>query len=76
MMKRFSQISFILGILVFVTGVQPIWADTTSISIKIGEGSGGGYSYSGIHTAIGRLAEVWLPILTILSFLSIIFMGS
>lgn len=53
MMKRFSQISFILGILVFVTGIQPIWADTTSISIKIGEGSGGGYSYSGIHAATG-----------------------
>jgi len=53
MMKRFSQISFILGILVFVTGVQPVLADTTNYTIDILNGSGGGFSYSSIHAGTG-----------------------
>ena len=58
MMKRYSRLGFLLGILFFVTGIQPIWADTTPISIEIGQGSGGGYSYSG---SIAILVE-WMGV--------------
>ncbi len=51
MITRYSRLSFFLGILFFVTGIQPIWADTTNITIDIAQGSGGGFGYSGIHAA-------------------------
>ena len=51
MMKRYSRLGFLLGILSFVTGIQPIWANPTPISIEIGQGSDGNFSYSGIHAA-------------------------
>ena len=48
MIKRYAQIGFLLGILFFVTGIQPLWADTTGY-FEIQNGSGGGFGYSGIH---------------------------
>ncbi len=52
-MKRFSQISFLLSVLFFVTGVQPLLATTTNYKIEVINGSGGGFSYSNIHAATG-----------------------
>jgi hypothetical protein len=50
-MNHIGRFGLLLGIMFFITGIQPLWADTTPISIEIGQGSGGGYSYSGIHEA-------------------------
>jgi len=50
-MKNFARLGLLLGMMFFVTGIQPLWADTTNITIDIGTGSGGGFSYSGIHAA-------------------------
>lgn len=52
-MKHFARLGLLLGMMFFVTGIQPLWADTTNISIEIGTGSSGGFSYSGIHAATG-----------------------
>ena len=47
-MKRYLQLGFLLSTLFFVTGIQPLWADTTGY-FEIQNGSGRGFSYSGIH---------------------------
>jgi|GEM_PF-6923008 len=48
LMKHYSRLGLLLGILFFVTGIQPLWADTTGY-FEIQNGSGGGFRYSGIH---------------------------
>ena len=50
-MNHIGRFGLLLGIVFFASGIQPLWADTTNIDINIGYGSGGGYSYSGIHAA-------------------------
>ncbi len=52
-MKRFSQISCLLAVLFFVTGVQPLLATTTNYLIEIQNGSGNGFGFSSIHDASG-----------------------
>ena len=52
-MKRFSQISFLLSVLFFVTGVQPLLATTTNYKIEVLNGSGNGFNFSSIHEATG-----------------------
>ena len=52
-MKQIGRLGLLLGIMFFITGIQPLWADTTNITIDIESGSGGGFSYSGIHEATG-----------------------
>jgi len=52
-MKHVTRLGLLLGMMFFITGIQPVWADTTNITIDIGSGSGGGFSYSGIHAATG-----------------------
>lgn len=47
-MKHYSRLGFLLSIVFFVTGVQPIFAGTDGY-VEIQNGSGGGFGYSGIH---------------------------
>ncbi len=48
-MKHYSRLGFLLSTLIFILGVQPLWATPMNISIAIEQGSQGGFSYSGIH---------------------------
>lgn len=50
-MKHVARLGLLLGIMFFITGIQPTWADPTNITIDITSGSGGGFSYSGLHAA-------------------------
>ncbi len=53
MMKRFSQLGFVFGILFLMLSVQPAFAGTISVQIEIEQGSQGGFGYSGIHAGTG-----------------------
>lgn len=48
MIRHYSRFGLFLCILFFVTGIQPLWADTTGY-FEIQNGSNGGFGYSGIH---------------------------
>ena len=50
-MKHVARLGLLLGMMFFITGIQPTLADPTNITIDIASGSGGGFSYSGIHAA-------------------------
>lgn len=56
-MKDYLRLGLLLSTLFFITGIEPLFADTTHISIEIqqapngGFGSVGGYGFSGIHAA-------------------------
>ena len=46
-MKHFFHISFLLAVLFFMTGIQPLLAFTHHVNIQ--NGSSGGFGFSGIH---------------------------
>ncbi len=49
MIKQYSRLGFLLGIVFLVAGVQSVWANPISIDIQTG--TSGGFGYSGIHAA-------------------------
>lgn len=60
MIKRYSRLSLLLGILFFVAGVQPLWADSTGY-IEIQNGKSEGFRYSGIHKT-GSSSFIYSPL--------------